>query len=392
MPIKYNPMAKARIVDQDDIRTKIEVNVTPFGDEDHRDLHQEFFWAKTYFGDDKTGTTRIALYEHLLNDRNNPIMARMPKQKMILGKAHLTKTDEWGRWFEFEIQRSLEYHDFIEEMVEKGVMGASTQCFPNGKTVNSNGRIDFWLENEVSLTPTPANPDTLRSIVALAKNRDVDLFYVQDGQIKALSAGSEEELLESQSMPRKTAEPTKKGSSSSKTTEKDASNVDEPVAEFDVDEFVEDIDAALHKDPAKTITILESDFVEMQAQLADIKASMSIFFDLFGADPEELRDALTALFGLSKSLQEGLGEDSLPAMLTRINAKLDGVLKANKQFAHYVRNFKESEAGMRFSRMSAQERLALIDIEEEEEFDDEPKGVNVGAGPSPLPIGAPGSQ
>jgi hypothetical protein len=159
---------RGEIISQDDEKTVLRLPVTRFGGPDSKDLHGEYFDRQCYFGDDAV-TVKFALYEHLMNPLNNPYAPEGVKAQ-VLGKATLAKTDDMARWFDFEIRRSNQYHDYALKLNELGYLATSTQCFPNGKTVDADGRITDWLEGEVTLTPTPADHLLVPKIVELAKS------------------------------------------------------------------------------------------------------------------------------------------------------------------------------------------------------------------------------
>lgn len=158
-----------RVIKEDDDLTFVRVLVTTNGNPQAKDLHGTFFNQKTYFGDDII-TTKFGVYEHFHNAWSNPFM---PDPKMqLLGKATLAEQDDWGRWFDFELKRSSEYHNYIMKLIEADLMGASTQTY-NGEGAyekdDATGYISRWLENEVSMTPTPADYKTISMVSELSK-------------------------------------------------------------------------------------------------------------------------------------------------------------------------------------------------------------------------------
>lgn len=155
---------RIKVISQDDDKTVLRVLVTPFGDAKNLDLDGEYFNSETDFGDSVLVPLKTSFYEHGVNTVNNP---HMKTTKQVLGTGHLVEVDDWGRWYEFEIKRSLEYHDYLLNMVDMKIMGASSGCHLNMK---ENGDpnlgedpkwIKTWYEAEPSLTPTPAHPFTL---------------------------------------------------------------------------------------------------------------------------------------------------------------------------------------------------------------------------------------
>lgn len=170
--MKTSPGLKGEIVRQDDDVTVLRLPVTIFGSPEKKDLHDEYFHEGTYFGDDVL-TVKFAVYEHFMNPMVNPFASQDPRDH-LLGKATLAKTDDGARWCDFEISRRNKYHNYILALNEKGYIGTSSQCFPGTKVVGEDGRIDSWIENELSLTPTPADPTSVPGIAdelaALAKS------------------------------------------------------------------------------------------------------------------------------------------------------------------------------------------------------------------------------
>lgn len=293
--------------------TRVEVLVTPFGSKSKKDLHREFFDANSYFGDD-TVKTKYGLYEHFMNDWNNPVMAEMGKQKQIMGPATLTKTDDAGRWFEFEIKRSLEYHDALMNLIDLKLMGASTQCLPNSKTVDGDGYISMWIESEVSLTPTPANKDTIGRVYELigAKSADFHLppmQYVKGGQLFELKADTDI-----------AAEP---------------EIIPEPETPAPITDIAQEIETllgtpVLTEDPAPAS--LENLSEEAQKSIRtivsnEVKAQMSVFIELWGSDIEEAKNAILQMMGNGKSSAEGIG-----TLIDRIGKLEVGILTMAKFF------------------------------------------------------------
>lgn len=389
MPIKFNPIGKAEVLKQTGDATTLRVLVTSNGSPERKDLHGEFFHPDTNFGDVGIDgvVVKMGCYEHLMNNINNPYM---PKEKQFLGGATLAKTDDWGRWYDFEIKRSLEYHDFLVALVEKGIMGASTQCLPNGKSMNPlvEGQIDMWLESEVSLTPTPADPKTLGQIIQVAKSFGYMLPLVKDGQLATLS----EEELDTYIQTLDSLEP-------AAVSEPAVTQVSD---DFDADEYVAGIEATLNGEPEEAAPVAavepvvavptetDEDLKQMvkalTAEMAAMKASMYAFFEIWGADMDDAKEAIMSLFGSAKAVQE----EVVPT-LNRINKKADASLKSNETFASYMRSFKEGEAGRRFAQMSSKERQLLDNIENEEELES-PKGFTERLFNNRIPVGAPGSN
>lgn len=192
---------RGEVVSQDDEKTVLRLPVTRFGGPDSKDLHGEYFDRSCYFGDDAV-TLKFALYEHLMNPMSNPYAPEGVKAQ-VLGKATLAKTDDMARWFDFEIRRSNQYHDYILKLNDLGYLGTSTQCFPNGKTVDADGRITDWLEGEVTITPTPADHLLVPKVVELAKSLGLPEPVVEEAE----DASAEQPAAEPEKPAQTPAEP-----------------------------------------------------------------------------------------------------------------------------------------------------------------------------------------
>jgi hypothetical protein len=337
-------METVKVVSQNDDATVLLVLGTPFGSKANQDLTGEHFYEGTYFPDSVV-KVKPALYEHLLNAASNPMMPEDPTQQ-VLGKATLVNQDEWGRWFEIEIKRSVAYHDFVVELAKMGILGASSQCFPNGKRLSDDpeapGRIDVWIESEISLTPTPASPDTIGKVYELAKS--LDLGHVASaleermGQLKkqAPAEPSADETQEAQEEQEEQAEETKSavevvqedtrsdsekieelageilGTSApqeevetSEAEEEENAVPEEPVAEAKSADA--DNDEVVEVDLNETISALNAKVDALTAASAEIQAQVKLVYDIWiniwgddwGSEGEESpRAALEELLGM----------------------------------------------------------------------------------------------
>lgn len=320
--------------------TRVEVLVTPFGSKKKKDLHGEFFDAKSYFGDD-TITRKYGLYEHFMNDWNNPVMSEMGKQKQIMGPATLTKTDEAGRWFEFEIKRSLEYHDALMNMIDLKIMGASTQCLPNSKVRDDDGYISMWVESEVSLTPTPANKDTIGRVYELigAKSAEMHLpklQFVKNGQLLDFDPANPAAVLEE--TPASTPEPEP-----------------EPETAPDLLDQINDLLGTGEGDTAPTEPVVAASDAftdEVQKSIsrlvaAEVKAQMSVFIELWGSDVNEAREAILSMMGNGKMTADGMTD-----MMNRMSKMEQGLLA-------FAKFFKDSAAAGLKQQVTPQEKDLL---------------------------------
>lgn len=135
-----------------------------------KDLGGDYFYpAYTDFADSDVYRLK-SFYEHSVNALVNPYM---PEDMQYLGGAVKTLVDDWGRWFTFEVDRTLPYYQYLESLKSMNLLGASTQAYFGGVTREADGRLKRWWENEVSLTPTPMHPGTISQVYELAKTFQV---------------------------------------------------------------------------------------------------------------------------------------------------------------------------------------------------------------------------
>lgn len=122
-----------------------------FTSPEKKDLDGEYFNSETDFffnrGHD-LNKTRV-LYHHGLDSKVGVD---------VIGKPFTAKVDEWGIWYEAQIEASDEYQAWINKLVEEGRLGWSSGAFPQSVEVSKNGHIKSWAIWEASLTPTPAMP------------------------------------------------------------------------------------------------------------------------------------------------------------------------------------------------------------------------------------------
>jgi len=113
--------------------------------------------------------TLYAMYDH--SQKNNPNSV----DRQLIGTATFIKSDDMGRWYEFEIKRSHAYHDYVLKLVESGVLGASSGTFAGAKSLDPEilGRISRWVPGEGSLCVTPAAYQTVGRITVKSVEEDV---------------------------------------------------------------------------------------------------------------------------------------------------------------------------------------------------------------------------
>lgn len=175
--------ARTGIVKQTDTSTVFRVLGVPYGGPEYlegKDLHGEYFDRNTDFGWDKKsleGGSREPVISRGLSFYDHAFHPKFGAEPIGTAKFY-AETDE-GQWWDIEVERSYRYHDFLLSLAQKGYLGASSQPIQTSVEINydwetgaGDGHIKRWHTAEVSLTPTPANPN---AVVEIAKTFG-DLF------------------------------------------------------------------------------------------------------------------------------------------------------------------------------------------------------------------------
>lgn len=118
----------------------------------------EFFTAQTNFESDytKTGTLHVD-FDHGLGMTGQGSDLPAPGRDDILGRVDWStaKADSRGLWVERVLNRRNAYMQFLEKLIEAGLIGTSSQCVPRGAKKASDGRIEAWPLKRDTLTVSP---------------------------------------------------------------------------------------------------------------------------------------------------------------------------------------------------------------------------------------------
>lgn len=71
---------------------------------------------------------------------------------------------ERGIWVEAQIDMAKEYSELLLELLGQEMLGFSSGANPRSVAKSADGLITEWFWNELSLTPTPANPFAMVSV------------------------------------------------------------------------------------------------------------------------------------------------------------------------------------------------------------------------------------
>jgi len=136
----------------DDGSLEIEGVGIPFGGPiDGKDLHGQFFSAKTDFAWDLiTDGQRPLLYQHGLDST---------LKTNVIGRWSVKKIDEAGVWVRAQLDARSAYLNEIKDLLGADALGLSSATMGHlVKVAAKTGEILRWPVVELSLTPNPANP------------------------------------------------------------------------------------------------------------------------------------------------------------------------------------------------------------------------------------------
>lgn len=140
----------------------IEGLAIPFGGPlNGKDLDGEFFTAETNFCLDWF-PTRPLLYDHGLDST---------LKTSVAGKTVGQEQTDTGVWARVQLDIRNRYLRAIQELVQQGAVGFSSGAMAHLVQIDKSGEIKQWPWVELSVTPTPANPEaiayTVKSLQAL---------------------------------------------------------------------------------------------------------------------------------------------------------------------------------------------------------------------------------
>jgi Caudovirus prohead serine protease len=112
----------------------------------------------------------------------------------VVGVVDQMGVDEVGLWVESQLDMANRYSAAINQMVAAKKLGTSTGTLPMGRRVNkATGEITRWPIVEVSLTPTPAEPNlVMKHPVAAVKAAYIELGLPEPVLVEPKDTGAEE--------------------------------------------------------------------------------------------------------------------------------------------------------------------------------------------------------
>ena len=134
-----------------------------WGNENLTDVELEYFTKDTDFWDEKLGKNpRPLTWDHA----QDPDFKSSP----IIGQITDWGDDEVGRWYVAKLERSHKYRKAIDALIEKGVLGTSSDSAPQYVRRVKTGKstwLQEWAWFASALTDTPAEPRMIGSLDVL---------------------------------------------------------------------------------------------------------------------------------------------------------------------------------------------------------------------------------
>ena len=121
-----------------------------WGSESEKDLHDEFFTAKTR---DLTSILEAMGKVPMIFDhgQDDSVMKSTP-----FAAVDYMESDEIGLWFEAQVQKHDMYKEYIKPLIDSQKLYPSSGTLPAAKRVSKSGEITRWPIIEMTATPTPA--------------------------------------------------------------------------------------------------------------------------------------------------------------------------------------------------------------------------------------------
>lgn len=150
------------------------------------DLEGDHFTKDTDFWFDQITSSPMVLFDH---GQDGTI------KKSVIGKVSNKTEDNFGLWVESQIERSNEYFEAVQELVETGRLGYSSGAVSHLVERNNDGKIVQWPIVEFSLTATPAEPRTLgvEALKSLAETEPAYKALLPDEKAEPSADGTERE-------------------------------------------------------------------------------------------------------------------------------------------------------------------------------------------------------
>ncbi len=139
-----------------------------------KDLTNEFFTEKTAF--DSSFTDTGMLYVDFEHGRDAEKTGNSPANVLGVVDWKSAKIDDKGIFVERVLNRRAQYVKYLEELINAGVVGTSSEAISSGVRKKSTGEIVEWPLMRDSLTVTPMEPRMAGENVLAAAKALAEIF------------------------------------------------------------------------------------------------------------------------------------------------------------------------------------------------------------------------
>lgn len=205
-----------KFIGSTDTELRVGNHIVLFGNEKQRDLDNEFFTPNTNLESSYTRANMVIEdWEHGYGPEEDGMG---PSADEIFGRVDWStaKSDQYGVWVERVLDRRNKYMQYIEPLLNAGMIGTSSESIPEDVQILKTGEIVNWPLRRDTLTVMPAEPRMLldNRLVAAMKSLAIALPTNEAKPEAARSAAAEAAKAvaqaQTQSPPKKTAQEKKK--------------------------------------------------------------------------------------------------------------------------------------------------------------------------------------
>lgn len=133
-----------------------------WGNPEMRDMEREFFTQNTDFWDEQ-----LKNFERPLTWDHAQDADWDPTESPIIGSIKSFGDDEWGRWYSAKLKRHAAYRKYLDELIEQGVLGSSSDSLPQYVLREQTGKATWlkqWPWFATALTDVPCEPRLIGSL------------------------------------------------------------------------------------------------------------------------------------------------------------------------------------------------------------------------------------
>ena len=161
-----------------------------------KDLEGEHFTPQTQFESSYTKTGVLYVdWEHGFGKHTDGDAAPGPDDVLGFVDWKTAKVDELGLWVERVLDRRNQYMQYLETLIEAGLVGSSTEAVTGGVKTTDSGEIQSWPLKRDTMTVMPMEPrmmteNVISAVKGLAKAiPDLEALLPQDtGEVSTADA------------------------------------------------------------------------------------------------------------------------------------------------------------------------------------------------------------